>query len=721
VSRTRYPLEVLLRPPVELWSAFTAGAAAAIALLAPWALMLTPAVALAAALALSVFAIHRALAAWTVIRYQRHIRRLPVYSLPAHKIPVSRRKLFLGRGFRWTQKHTQRLRDTIRPEVQDYIEPGPLYRWARRKEVDWERVFALKYLARLLAVRAWWNPLRPLPPVGGKPQLHAVEPDEQSAWMDLGERVGHTLVLGTTRVGKTRLAEVFITQDVHRGDVVIVFDPKGDADLLRRVYAEAKRAGREDEFYVFHLGHPEISARYNAIGNFARITEVATRVANQLPGEGDSAAFREFAWRFTNIVARALVALGRRPDYQQIARHITHIEPLLVDYCRAWLPKVAPGWEQEVARREAAIEERNLPFALKGRSHQVIALVQFIRDQNLYDPVADGLRSAFEYDKTYFDKIVASLLPLLEKLVSGKTAELISPDYFDTADPRPIFDWMQIIRRNAVIYVGLDALADMTVASAVGNSMFADLVSVAGQIYKHGIDEGLPRIGDSQRAGTPVISVHADEFNELIGDEFVPLLNKAGGAGFQVTAYTQTWSDVEARIGSRAKAGQVAGNFNTLIMLRVKELATAEMLTAQLPQVEIFSLMQVSGANDSSDPNSSVDFTSRNEDRISVAEVPLLTPAEVITLPKGQAFALIEGGHLWKIRMPLPAPGRDAAMPDNLAAIAAEMARKYTTNDHWWLTPDIMPAPSKAASTPAAGPKAYASTAPAAASGFAAD
>lgn len=27
-------------------------------------------------------------------------------------------------------------------------------------------------------------------------------------------------------------------------------------------------------------------------------------------GEGNSAAFREFAWRFVNIIARALVALG---------------------------------------------------------------------------------------------------------------------------------------------------------------------------------------------------------------------------------------------------------------------------------------------------------------------------------------------------------------------------------------------------------------------------
>ena len=63
------------------------------------------------------------------------------------------------------------------------------------------------------------------------------------------------------------------------------------------------------------------------------------------------------------------------------------------------------------------------------------------------------------------------------------------------------------------------------------------------------------------------IAIHADEFNELIGDEFIPLLNKAGGAGFQVTAYTQTRSDVEPRIGWGAKAGQIGGNFNFLIML----------------------------------------------------------------------------------------------------------------------------------------------------------
>ncbi len=680
-----HPVEALLRPPVELWSALVAFATAALATLAPWALMMPPGVALGTAAVLAGIGGIRARQAWKVMRYQRNLRRLPVWRMRAERIPLSTRKLFLGKGFRWTQKHTQRLRDTLRPEVQRYVQPGRLYQWARRKEVAWESAPLQGLPARLLRARTGWNPLAPLPAVGGNPALHAVEPGEQEVWMDLGERVGHTLVLGTTRVGKTRLAELLIAQDIRRGDVVIVFDPKGDAGLLRRVYAEARRAGRTRDFYMFHLGFPEISARYNAIGNFSRITEVATRIANQLPNEGNSAAFREFAWRFVNIIARALVALGRRPDYQQVRRYINDIEPLFVEYAEEYLHRQGmPDWRSQVADIAAGIKERNLPTSLRGRSAKAIALMRYLHQQDLYDPVLDGLVSAFKYDRTYFDKIVSSVGPLMEKLTTGTIAALISPDYLDGADARPIFEWMDVIRRKGIVYVGLDALTDTTVASAVGNSMFADLVSVAGHIYKHGVQAGSTNTAPVLPDEIPVISMHADEFNELIGDEFVPLLNKAGGAGFQVTAYTQTWSDVEARIGNRAKAGQVAGNFNTLVMLRVKELATAEMLTDQLPRVEVFSLMSVSGVDDSSDPASGVDFKSRNEDRISVSEVPMLSPAELVVLPKGQAFALLEGGQLWKLRMPLPDPCADRFMPASLADIAREMERTYITNDQWY-------------------------------------
>lgn len=680
----KYVIEALLRPAVELNTAVVAGTAAIICVTAPWAVALAPSVSCVTAGGFAILSAVRARQGMQVIHYRRNLRRLPRYVMTSKQIPVSKRRLFIGRGFRWTQKHTQRLRDTLRPEVAHYLKPSKLYQLARRIEEATEKT--LPAIGRLLSADRVLNPVRPLPPVGGNPAIHGIEPNETDVTLDLRERVGHTVVYGTTRVGKTRLAELLITQDIRRGDVTIVFDPKGDADLLKRVWAEAHRAGRGDELTVFHLGWPDISARYNAVGRFGRVSEVATRVAGQLSGEGNSAAFREFAWRFVNIVARALVALGERPDYTRITRYVNNIADLYLRYAEKIITEQMPELNSQIENNANAFSEDDVPRNMQGQPEAVriwaveVALSSDV-GQQLYDPILDGLRSAVRYDRTYFDKIVASLLPLLEKLTTGKTAELLSPDYLNMEDPRPIFDWEQVIRKKGIVYVGLDALSDSEVASAVGNSMFADLVSVAGQIYKHGINGGLP----GSREGNDPINLHCDEFNELMGNEFIPLINKGGGAGMQVTAYTQTSSDIEARIGSAAKTAQVQGNFNNLIMLRVKENRTAELLTSQLPQVEIYSKTLVSGHQDSADVTVNHDFTSSTQDRVGTIKVPLLEPSDIVTLPKGQAFALLEGGQLWKIRMPLPAgDAGDVHMPANIARLAEEMRRNYHSSEGWW-------------------------------------
>lgn len=522
----RHVIEALLRPAVELYSAAAGLAAGTVCLMAPWSVMLTPSVSYPLAGGFLLFAGIRARQGMTILRYRRNIRRLPHYVMTSSQVPVSRHSLFIGLGFRWEQKHTQRLHSCRRPEVAHYIHPGWFYRQARSLEKASEN--RLPLIRRILSRDSWLNPARPLPPVGGSALLHGIELNETDVTLPLGERVGHTLVMGTTRVGKTRLAEIFITQDIRRGEVVIIFDPKGDADLLKRAYAETKRAGREDEFYVFHLGWPDISARYNAVGRFGRISEVASRIAGQLSGEGNSAAFKEFAWRFVNIISRALIELGQRPDYLQISRHVINIDDLFIRYAQYYLPKhESKAWDV-IAQIADKVNEKNTPRNLQGRDKYVVALEQYLAATKIYDPILDGLRSAVRYDKTYFDKIVASLLPLLEKLTTGKTAQLLAPSYSDLDDPRPIFDWQQIIRKRGVVYVGLDALSDTEVAAAVGNSMFADLVSIAGYIYKFGVNDGLP--GGDNPAKIP-INLHCDEFNELMGDEFIPLINKGGRGG----------------------------------------------------------------------------------------------------------------------------------------------------------------------------------------------
>jgi type IV secretory pathway TraG/TraD family ATPase VirD4 len=141
--------------------------------------------------------------------------------------------------------------------------------------------------------------------------------------------------------------------------------------------------------------------------------------------------------------------------------------------------------------------------------------------------------------------------------------------------------------------------------------------------------------------------------------------------------YTQTWADVEARIGDKAKAAQISGNLNTLIMLRVKNKETAEILTNQLPEVQLINATQASAATDSSDDRDVLSFSTRNEDRITSVAAPMLSPADLVQLPKGQAFALIEGGQLYKIRLPLFDPDEKHPIPSDMESVAASMRQVY--------------------------------------------
>ncbi len=698
----KYEVEVLLRPPVELYSAMIASLAAALVFMLPQRFMMTPSMAGFSALLLSLVAVHRFRQAWFIVRYQHRLKRTPVYRLPASAIPLSDRGVFLGRGFRWTQRHTERLYAARDKNAQAYVQASRLSAYLQQGQ--WQQGFRRRPLHRALTMDVGWNPLRPAPAVGGDATLHGVGiAEERDVFMPLSERAGHTAVIARTRHGKTRLAEVLITQDIHRqtlgvtagvttdattdattqercfSHAVIIFDPKNDADLLKRTYLEAQKAGRK--LLVFHLGYPAASVRYNAIGAFARITEVAGRIANAVPGEGDARAFKEFAWQYVNVINVALFALGERPDYRNIRRYIADIDPLLVRYAHHWLGRQGPAnWQADLAVCESGLQSHKFARHEQGREIHAVALVRYLKQQAIYDPVLEGLVSAFRFEREYFQKITAAVKPLLEKLTTGAIAEVISPDLSDLQDTRPVLNWQEVIRQRQIVYVGLDALADPEVAEVVGESMFSDLTSLAAKLYKHGVQSGLPNI---DRRPPPKISIHADEFSDLIGPQFKTFINKSGGAGFELTLYTQTWSDPIAELGDVAKAGQLAGNIGTLIMMGVKEIATCEMLTQQLPEVNVSEVMSVSSATDATSFDDGITFVAQNQDRISVSRVPMIAPADIVALPKGQAFALLNGGELWKIRLPLPTQEDDGALPDDLGEMLARMRQHYVSVSDW--------------------------------------
>jgi conjugative coupling factor TraD (TOL family) len=695
MSTSGHPIEQLLRPPHEMPVGLAYLAAAVLVAQSPGVLLgaiHTPALTGAVTFGLLLRSGQRMYHACRLMKYQYALHVLPEYRIRSVDIPVSPIDLFLGMGFEWRARHTQRATDIDRLTF-DYHknrDQSWSYKTVRRLEKSLRAIPLAAAIAVITSFQHWINPLAPIPYVEGNPATHAVGlwEGERPVIEKQTERVAHKFVVGTTRVGKTRLAEILITQDIHNNEVVIVFDPKGDPDLLKRMWIEAKRAGRLHQFYCFHLGFPQISARYNPIGTFGRITEPASRIASQLPSEGNSAAFREFTWRYVNVMSKALTTLGKTITYETLLHYGGDIDPLLREYLEFIFNNNAPALEKNgILNWKKAVDQivdnddLKQDKATKDRDRRAWAMGQLYKASGIADPVAGSLLKTFEYEKSFYDRLVASLFPLLEKLTSGPTSALLSPDYTDLDDPRPIFDWDEVIRTGGIVYVGLDALSDAEVSQAVGNSMFSDLTSRAGAIYKGGLGIGLPP-DLAAKVRKRKICIHADEFNELVGREFIPMANKAGGAGFQLTVYTQTLSDIKARFGNAAKAGQVVGNLGNLIMLRVKELETARLLTDQLPQVEVNHLTTMSGATDDANPDSVVDFTSSTQQRITTQRVPMISPGDLTRLPKGHAFALL-GGRLYKLRIPQLKDDDD--LPADISFMCSDMAPKHrAANDLAW-------------------------------------
>ncbi|RMD59549.1 conjugative coupling factor TraD, PFGI-1 class, partial [Candidatus Parcubacteria bacterium] len=181
------PFDNRLRPAFETVPALAIAGTSVVLMAYPQAVSpLIPEMAWWIGLAGLPIAAWRSVQALRVWRYRQHLKRLPKYQIQGGKIPWSRKRLFLGRGFPWGQRHVQRLVEVRSPQGQALLEPGPFYRLARSVEVRSERWRILAPIARLTAWDSPINPVRPLPPVGGDPALHGIGADEErDVWLDL--------------------------------------------------------------------------------------------------------------------------------------------------------------------------------------------------------------------------------------------------------------------------------------------------------------------------------------------------------------------------------------------------------------------------------------------------------------------------------------------------------------------------------------------------------
>ena len=356
---------------------------------------------------------------------------------PIAKKFADKEHLWLGYGWEWDNQHTQLVYELTKRSKSETLK---FDRDPNKKGASW---------------------------------LHGLNQDEEEISQPLSHTAGHVLIAGTTGSGKTRLFDHLITQAILRkNEAVIIVDPKGDKELCENARQACIDAGDESRFVYFHPAFPEKSARLDPLRNFNRATELASRIAVLMASEQGN-PFQAFGQMALNNVVQGLLTAGERPNLVKVRSYLEGgTDALVARAIAGYCDRIDPQWESKAA-----------PYIAKANTNEkkAHALIRFYREQvKKKSPDLEGLFSMFEHDREHFQKMIASLLPIMNMLTSGDLGPLLSPDPNDLDDERVITDSARIIRTNQVLYIGLDSLSDSMVGSAIGSIVLSDLTAVSG-------------------------------------------------------------------------------------------------------------------------------------------------------------------------------------------------------------------------------------------------
>ena len=471
----------------------------------------------------------------------------------------------------------------------------------------------------------------------GLPWIHGLGARESAVWLPVEFARGHTLIVGTTGSGKTRLLENVLAQAILRDEAVLIFDPKGDRALQNTARQVCALQGRPERYCQLVRAQPAESVRLDPLGHFESGAELASRVAGLMGGGPGPDVFSGFSQKTLKVIIDALLALGERPTLKLLLRHVEGgVEGLLQQLlAKRFEQRWGANWQSRVIAGP-------MPGKSGGSAHISPALRDLIQSwrilqheyPDLEPDAVDALLAHLEHDRTHAQKLLAGLLPVLHILCAGTLGELLSPSADTKHDQRPIVDFESLILGRRVLYIGLDSLSDPMVGAALGRLLLADLASLAGNLY--------------QRPARPTpVSCYIGEAAECLNEPAIALLNKGRGAGFSMTLLTQTFADFVAAAGSEAKARQILGNTNNLICLRVRDAGTQQYVAEQMPEVMLRSMTHSQSAGNA--PLAPILFNGHAGEALTEQRAPLVDPNLLGALPDLECFAQIAGGKVYKL------------------------------------------------------------------------
>jgi len=141
----------------------------------------------------------------------------------------------------------------------------------------------------------------------------AIEDYKQKKLLDIKQfdenRCNHTLIFGAPEVGKSKLTEGMIEQNIAKGENVIVIDSKAGTELFSKIYEVAKSYQREKEILFLNPMYPQYSISINPLKSHYIEEEIISNIVCAVPINDES--FYKAIHEIVTAIIRSLLMIRK--------------------------------------------------------------------------------------------------------------------------------------------------------------------------------------------------------------------------------------------------------------------------------------------------------------------------------------------------------------------------------------------------------------------------
>ena len=335
-----------------------------------------------------------------------------------------------------------------------------------------------------------------------------------------------TFVFGTTGVGKTRLEELLVTDDIRSGKSVIVFDPKADQRLFSKIYEIAEECGREREMQLITSIYPEHSVGIDPMAYYYDPEELIQHAISGIQGNDPffGAASKLFV---TPIVYGNLILAKSEGRLPTVSLH-------------------------EIYDGLTKVNQESLKSSLQK-------IPQPMYDEEDVKFYVSMLESNLAKPDDYREKICTTLQSSLVPLIAGHIGKIIGKAESNKLIKR-IEDGDRVI---TVVHTG--TMVSPSSAAILGRVLLSMIMATIGRHYV-----------DVREKMEPALSLHIDEAHSIINKDTLNILAMAGSANVMTHLYSQALSQIHAALGNKDLGISAMSNTNTKIFFKSPDPDTAE-------------------------------------------------------------------------------------------------------------------------------------------------